>query len=104
MQKMSECKKCKNPGVDNAQTNFRMWLNDNKSAHIPLKLINEELRIYFKNIMYKRIMKIKTIGNLQYLTNLLLMSNQEKKKLIGSITLHHFFLTQFTLICKNYRN
>ena len=33
MQKMSECKKCKNPGVDNAQTNFRMWLNDNKSAH-----------------------------------------------------------------------
>ena len=39
---LSECKKCKNPYVDKAQTKFRMRLNNYKIAHIPLKIKKRE--------------------------------------------------------------
>ena len=39
---LSECKKCKNPYVDKAQTKFRMRLNNYKIAHISLKIKKRE--------------------------------------------------------------
>ena len=62
---LSECKKCKNPYLGKAQTKFRMRLNNYKSVHKPSKLKNEKHRNYFTDIIYRMIMKVRTIGNLR---------------------------------------
>ena len=62
---LSECKKCKNPYVGKAQTKFRMRLKFIKVLTNPSKLRNEKHRNYFTDIIYRMIMKVRTIGNLR---------------------------------------
>ena len=58
---LSEYKKCKNPYVGKAQTKFRMRLNNYKSAH---KSFKSKHKNYFTDIIYRMIMKVRTIANL----------------------------------------
>ena len=51
----------------------------------PSKLKNKKHRNYFMDIIYRMIMKVRTIGNLRQLTNALLMLNLEKESFIGYI-------------------
>ena len=53
----------------------------------PSKLRNERHRNYFTNIIYRVIMKVRTIGNKRQLTNAPLMLNLGKERFIGNIVL-----------------
>ena len=51
----------------------------------PSKVRNEKQRNYFTDIIYRMVMKVRTIGNLRSLTNAILTLNIGKERFIGNI-------------------
>ena len=49
------------------------------------KLTKEKPKNYFTDIVYKMIMKVNTIGNLQQLTNTVLFWTKEKRGLLATL-------------------
>ena len=62
---LSECIKCKNPYVGKAQPKFCIRLNNYKSAHKIFKSKKRGTWNVFKDIIYRIIKKVRTIGNLR---------------------------------------
>ena len=62
---LSECKKCRNLYVGKAETKFSKRLNNYKSAHQSFKTKKQGTQNFFTDIIYRIIMKVRTIDNLQ---------------------------------------
>ena len=59
---LSECKKYKNPDVGKTQTKYRCGYIIIKVLQNPSKLRNKKRRNYFTDIIYRMVLKVRTIG------------------------------------------
>ena len=61
-----EWKKCQNPYLRKTRTKFRMRLNNYKSANKSFRTKKKEIqKLFHEHYVFKMIIKVKTIGNLQ---------------------------------------
>ena len=87
---LSECKKCQNPYVGKTQTKFRLKLNNYKSANKSFRTKKKGIqKLFHEHYVFKMVIKVKTIGNLQQLTGVLQMLNLEIEMFIGNIVWKH---------------